>query len=482
MERIFFVKGPDGEMMRPPKPYKWAFRNHLRYAKRFITAFVQASGGVRRLTNDEFISMIPRAKRKLNRQVSDSMDGRDATAHEAKIKPFNKAEKIECLRKGDPVARIIQPRRGEYGLNLGTFMRPIEHIIYEALQHLWKSPTKVVFKGVNAQQSGKIMLQKWRRFNCPVALSYDATRFDQHVSKDALKWEHSVYLSLFGGHDKRVLQRLLSYQLENRAVGTTADGYKVKYVTDGCRMSGDMNTALGNCLLMSSMMHSVIRKDLKIQEAEFCNNGDDCVIIVEKSDMNKVLEALPQLMLFFGFQMNLDNWTDVFEEIDFCQTRPVMVDDEPIMVRNVLPALAKDVIMLAVPKSAHFFNVWRNAVGMGGMSLTGGVPIMQSFYRCMSRGAEYATTKKVIPGLTNNGFEQMAKGMCRSHSPVSDKTRLSFCKAFGITSHQQMEIEKFYDNTNISWDNLGLLEGSIPELLKSYQSQLIIPNVKTQKP
>jgi hypothetical protein len=71
----------------------------------------------------------------------------------------------------------------------------------------------------------------------------DASRFDQHVSHAALKWEHSVYNSWF--KDKE-FARAISMQLINEGTGYTDEG-KIKVEVEGCRMSGDMNTSAGNC-------------------------------------------------------------------------------------------------------------------------------------------------------------------------------------------------------------------------------------------
>jgi hypothetical protein len=50
------------------------------------------------------------------------------------------------------------------------------------------------------------------------------------------------------------LAELLKWQLQNKGFARTIDGL-IKYSVEGCRMSGDMNTALGNCTIMCALVY-----------------------------------------------------------------------------------------------------------------------------------------------------------------------------------------------------------------------------------
>ncbi len=113
-------------------------------------------------------------------------------------------------------------------------------------------------KGMDVRTVAKVLREKWDMFPNPVAIGLDASRFDQHVSVPALEFEHSVYLSCFKQKKHRErLAKLLKLQLENHCTGYAEDGV-IKYTTTGTRMSGDMNTSLGNCVLMCSLIHSYL--------------------------------------------------------------------------------------------------------------------------------------------------------------------------------------------------------------------------------
>jgi hypothetical protein len=49
------------------------------------------------------------------------------------------------------------------------------------------------------------------------------------------------------------------------------------------------------------------------------NNGDDCVIIIEKRHLKK-LDDLPSWFLTMGFRMEVEKPVYEFEQIEFCQT------------------------------------------------------------------------------------------------------------------------------------------------------------------
>lgn len=177
--------------------------------------------------------------------------------------------------------RCIQPRDPAYNLSLGRYIKAVEHRIYDGIRRVFgDGPT--VMKGFNVSDIGKIARGKWRSFAEPVAIGLDATKFDMHVSPAALAWEHSIYLALFDNDPE--LRKLLSWQMNNKGAGYCADG-KLKYTVVGKRFSGDMNTGLGNCILMCAMVYAYAKE--RGVRVKLMNNGDDCVVIMERVDRDK---------------------------------------------------------------------------------------------------------------------------------------------------------------------------------------------------
>jgi hypothetical protein len=303
-----------------------------------------------------------------------------------------------------------------------------------------------VIKGYDAKRSAEILHEKWGMFSRPVAVGLDASRFDQHVSQPALKFEHSVYERCFATKFHRTqLSKLLRQQLVNKCYGFTPDG-RLKYQTDGGRMSGDMNTSLGNCLIMCSMIHAYLAE--KNITGQLANNGDDCVVFMEQRDLIKFQAGLFEWFVKMGFNMTMEHPVYNFEEVEFCQTKPVFDGLSYIMCRNPHTALAKDTVLLKSEQTVPLVQEWMNAVGKGGLALTGGLPVFQEFYQMYVRHGK-------CRGLKNNdhvfgwGVRQMIGNLKNTYRPISDETRASFYYAFGITPDAQIELEKVYRNLTI---------------------------------
>jgi len=248
-----------------------------------------------------------------NRAVQ-SLAVRPVTRSDARLKTFVKAEKTNLTVKPDPVPRVIQPRDPRYNVEVGRFLKPIEHKIYEAVDDLFGGPT--IFSAYNAYEQARLIREKWDSYAHPVCVGLDAKRFDQHVSKQALEFEHSFYRLIFGRSE---LTQLLDWQVHNRGVARARDGW-FSYQKTGGRASGDMNTSLGNKLLMCLMCKSYM--DAKPFGISLVNNGDDCLLILDRANLG-LLDDLDQWFGEFGFKLTMETPVVNFEHIEFCQTSPV---------------------------------------------------------------------------------------------------------------------------------------------------------------
>jgi len=309
-------------------------------------------------------------------------------------------------------------------LEVGRYLKPFEKKFLEGFTTEFGYP--VIVKGMNAVETAKVMAAHWGRYSSPVAIGLDASRFDQHVSVDALKWEHSWYNAK--GDDQ--LRRLLSWQLVNKVTGIARDGL-VKYVVDGRRMSGDINTSLGNCIIMSSIVLAYLEHHQV--PAHLVNNGDDCVLILDEKDRPR-LSMIDEWFTDFGFKLTQEEPVYRLEQIEFCQCHPVCVGGEWRMVRNPRTAMSKDSVAIKSWRNRQEFDSWRNAISTCGISLTDGVPVWDSYYRNL-----WAPR----PGRIDKcGMYYLSKGMTDKSTPVAASTRLSFYHAFGLTPDQQVAIEQ----------------------------------------
>jgi len=446
-ERVFNVQSPQGLVPTPlPHPGVW---QKLSPVARRLASRITKFGMVEPLTSQEFVEQSPSNKRALYAEAAKELRQLGWGKRHARIKAFVKFEKLNFTKKKDPAPRVIQPRNPVYNIALGRFTRRIEHEMYKALAEDWADGERgytvvegwedeaVVMKGLTVEETAKQLRRKWDKFQCPVAIGLDASRFDQHVSADALKWEHSVYNAIFNNKELAALLRL---QLNNDGFAYL-DGHKLTYTVSGTRASGDMNTSLGNCMIMCCLIREYV-SELGIR-AELANNGDDCVLFVEKRDMRK-LDTLPEWFLRYGFEMEVEPPVFVFEKIVFCQAQPVLANSETntwVMVRQPEAALGKDAMCLSA-KDEHSYRQWAYQVGVGGQALYGDMPVYSELYRSYKRnGLKSKCGQSLL--FSDSGFMRMTRQIVRGGeaSVVRDETRISFWKAFDILPSIQVMLE-----------------------------------------
>jgi hypothetical protein len=424
-ERVYNVER-GGELAPPPRPGAGVFERLENFRR-------QLAGRVGRAnpwSYEEFILSCRGSKRALYQRAVESLLQTPLSRGDAKLSTFVKAEKLDLESKPDPAPRLIQPRSPRYNAWVGRYLKAIEHRIYEGIDGIWGEVT--VMSGYNALDVARHLRRHWDQWHDTVAIGLDASRFDQHVSADALRWEHSVYNDVY---QDPVLAEVLKWQIANRGVARTAEG-DVDYEVEGCRMSGDMNTSLGNKLIMCALVWTYCQ-ELGIP-ASLANNGDDCVLFVRRRHAQKVSTTLSGWFTEFGFTMKVEPAVDVFEQIEFCQQRPVWVEEAWLMTRSPYKGLAKDMMMLGVDAGRAWpdYASWASGVGRAGLAAYGGVPVVQEVYRWM---AGLASGKMRLDPYS--GLGTASRGMIRSYHEPGPECRASYWLAWGITPVAQAAIE-----------------------------------------
>jgi len=377
LERVFYVR--TGEIyMNPFVPNETFVFNTL---KKFKRAIVSRTPSTPPVTHEEFVGMYVGRKRAVYERARLSLLTQELTLVDAYLSAFVKAEKVNRTKKIDPAPRLIQPRNPRYNLEVGCFIKPLEHRLYKSIDDLFGDTT--VAKGMNADQRGRALWRKWNKFKKPIAIFLDAHRFDQHVSKPILKWEHSCYVDCYQNSKK--LKALLAMQLDNRGYVNTKDG-RVKYRTQGKRGSGDMNTAVGNVFIMCGLMWTYTFEVRDVKQMELFNDGDDCVVIVEKEDFDKFQCECVSWFATLGFKMKLEGYTEIFEHVEFCQSQPVRINGDYRMVRDPRVVIDKDNVSVKNIVNKKTFDAQRGAIAGCGLALAGDMPVMGSYYKMLCRG------------------------------------------------------------------------------------------------
>lgn len=443
VERIFLTQ-QGGQWVPPPPVAQGAFPGLF---ARFNSWMHRKVGVTTPMTRQQFAASYRGRKRTIYERAAESLRTDPVSRKDARVKAFVKREKTNFTVKRNPCPRVIQPRDPRYNVEVGKFLRPMEHKIYQSINEYWGE--RVVAKGRNMVQRAESLRQKWSRYRKPMALKLDAKRFDQHVREEALRWEHSVYLSAVARSDRAELGRLLDMQLRNIGAGYV-DGGVVRYRTNGTRCSGDMNTALGNVLLMCAMVIGLLEQ--QGSNCTFEDDGDDCLLIGEERDILALRPLLVPWFLQFGFEIDDQGVASTLSRVEFCQARPVFDGKGWIMVRVPEAGLAKDVHSLVALDNQKVYRMWASAVGHGGLSLAGGIPVYDALYRWYVK--ESAGARPLEHPFLDTGFAMHARKMAhykRENMTISDQARISFWEAFGIDPADQVLLEEHYRSAVGGW-------------------------------
>lgn len=440
-ERVFFVQNADGVYTAPPSPNPTSFTTGM---QGFIAEFRKHTSFFNPMTTEQFALSYQAQKQRRYLAASQSLLVKPYSVKDSYVKVFLKFEKYNFKPGKKIVPRVISPRGDRYTVALGRYIKPIEKEIYKIFNtKLFDLP--VILKCYNQDQRGHIIHQKWERFHNPCAISIDAKRFDQHVSKDALLFEHRIY-KLFYPRSKE-FSMLLGHQLNNKHFCNMPDGF-IKYFTQAGRKSGDVTTALGNCLISSASLHYLLQASGV--HFEFVNDGDDSVIICDSKDEPTLRAMIPTFFLRLGFTMDVEPTVYELEQVKFCQSQPIFDGHKYIMIRDPRISLTKDCLSLKPLDNKKVSKMWLSSVGQCGLSLTAGIPVVQAFYNCLIRASDGA--KMLRDPTMDDWYHYVGKGLKRTDQTICPKTRFSFWLAFGVCPEEQIAIEQFYNCTTIDTD------------------------------
>lgn len=427
VERVLCVLS-HGSLKPAPQPKAGVFNARLGKLRKRLFEILHPTPIVSR---DDYCHLYTGRKHQIYKRAAESLSLKAVNSADAYVSTFVKAEKINLSKKPDPTPRAIQPRSPRYLLEVGRYLKLFEKELVRGFRVM--CGYDVILKGMNAAGVAQQMRENWDEFDDPVAIGLDASRFDQHVSKEALQYEHSIYNGVFNSPE---LRSLLKMQINNKGIGR-AEGHKLTYQTVGKRMSGDINTGMGNCLIMCSIIIAIV-SDL-VKKFRLSNNGDDCVLFIERADLAK-LASLGAQCLEFGFNIVLEQPVSTFERVIFCQAQPVFTSTGWRMVRDPRTAMSKDCVSLLGWDNEADIKAWAYAIGMCGKNLTTGVPVWQAWYaRLLTYGSERACA---VDAIYDSGLGYMSKGM--TGGEITEESRYSFWLAFGIEPDLQVALEQDY--------------------------------------
>lgn len=348
---------------------------------------------------------------------------------------MNKHSRLTLFPKDDlemglpsKAPRAIQYRHPIFMLEQGRYTKSIEAWFYKLKD---KYDTYIVGKS-DPFTIANTLVKKASNFYNPTFLMLDASKFDSCVDVEWLKFCLEYYLTLFPKIYHRKIKWLWSKTYINK--GYTKQG--LKYKTHGTRMSGDMDTGLGNSIIMYTMLCNYL-KEVGISKYSILVNGDDSIVVIE----NKDLTASRNLDYFqrAGFNMKFEVAHSI-EEAEFCQARLIETDYGQTMARNPQRVMGRT-SWTTTQRSKSNYRAFVNTLGLCERAASWGVPIASTMATRMIEAAN--TTKRIFisPWLEQH-YNGMRKWWKNGIPTISLNTRISFSNAWGISCEEQVDIEK----------------------------------------
>lgn len=384
------------------------------------------------------------AKGRRYREAADAYLATGLAPSDSFVKMFIKAERFNPLDKVRPDPRAIQFRSAKYCVALAQYLRPIEeHLYLVDFVSRGVPRTRNVAKGLNSIDRAELLHTKMSFFDNPIVVDLDASRFDKHVSEALLKIEHSVYLR---SNPDPMFRHLLKQQLVNKCFSSQGIKYRVK----GRRMSGDMNTAVGNVTIMLILLLTYCDLILELPRWDCLDDGDDALVILEEGNLHRFADSLKSTFETFGMSMKVGNPSKVIHTVEFCQARVI----------EYLPGKFKFVRDYRKVFSGALSGVrnWGNttfrirvlqAIGTCELVLGLGVPVLQEYALAILRnvgGIGVDPISYAPDGLlarARRDARHIGIKDLRSVKPsrIESCARESFELAFGMTVSEQLRVE-----------------------------------------
>lgn len=357
---------------------------------------------------------------------------------DAHVNMFVKMEAYR-MNKKFPDCRAIQFRSFEYTLMLASMTMGPEHRLYGLKDLPDFQEGKLFAKNLNQYEKAEALREHWDR-DYDHCICLDASRFDAHCNPGILSCEHAFWTR---ANPDSYLRKLLSMQINNKGRVQLKDG-QIHYQVKGGRMSGDRNTAGGNCIIMYCMLWCFFNQ--RNHRFAILDDGDDSVVFYDGDEVTD--EEVSAYFKRFGFVMSVEARPKCFEHIEFCQSRPVQIDGAWVMIRNPMKIISK----LGYTHKRDNVRTYRKRLLTTATCeawLAQGVPMLQPFCQRVLEIVEPTLTKRQMRRGKYLGVEHLSYRMQHLITkiedfrgrPISSESRASFRRAFGFSETYQREFE-----------------------------------------
>jgi len=205
------------------------------------------------------------------------------------------------------------------------------------------------------------------------------------------------------------------------------------------------------------LMVACFAAHLGLTKWDMLDDGDDCLLICEKEDLELILGKVHAFFLEFGHEIKVEHVAHNFEQIIWCQSSPINYEGTGWkFVRNPWKVMMN---ALGGSKWATM-PLWLrrsmiNTIGVAELVLNLGVPVLQNFALALMRnsGTQDILDNKYVDVLSRRvqlEVRALNDRCIKRYDPreITTEARLSFMKAFDVTLAEQVWMEKWLD----SWE------------------------------
>lgn len=384
-----------------------------------------------RKTRREVCDHYDGTKKKELEEAMETLGGQPLEIKDGNVRMFLKDDKYPCVDGFSDLKapRCIQYRTRRFVLELARYLQPVEKAVYEWVNGQGQ---RVIAKARNSHQRAADLLESASGYPEPAYVLLDHSKFDAHVGCELLAVEHGVYNQCYGS---KYLARMLSWQMRNR--GITKNG--TKYLTVGTRMSGDVNTGLGNSILNVAMLTDW-HEQAGVKASVYVD-GDDSVVVCAGHDVNRLLSHGGGIEAWFKQYGMETKWsmTREWEDVEFCQCKPVFDGFAWRMIRNP-ERMMNRIAWTTKNRDVNMYPRLVKSIGLCELACNEGMPIGQALAVSLINAGE----GKFWKGVDNYyRAKQEAYGPLRAaEREVRSVTRESYFRAWGVTPQQQITLEK----------------------------------------
>lgn len=399
-------------------------------------------------------------RRYLQAEESLRVDG-PLRSSDRQLQAFLKAEKFQPGAKFSK-PRMIFPRSPRYNLSLASWLKPFEHWLWGNLKSevSWGvPPTRVVAKGLNPEQRANLIRRKMGQVGdgCEV-FEVDAKSFESHVDRWQIVQEHLCYLSAFDGDAE--LAGLL--RVQEVLSGRTSLGHR--FEREGGRASGDFNTGMGNSLVFLAVLRGCLLG--RVPRFDLLVDGDNALVFLPSGCLDPGFAG--RVLRCSGHELEVEKRTTVLERVVFGQSRPVFDGSSWRMVRDwrkVLSGAGCSHVHLKGPLPTVLRYL--SGVGKCELAINAGLPVLGRFSYLLSRLGSGSASAEMYRDYRYLGVDvDRVLGEVGVEVEVTDEARKSFEVAFGVTSGDQVRLERNLD-LNVQIEEVRLESPDFGDLFRS---------------